>query len=110
MTTLRPAFVCHALLEALEASEGRRRRRKRNTTPDAIGMSVKRRLLARASEADPDPDVFETWLLEQCLLEEPSIGALRAMAQEIAAEWRLASVSADFRAWLTAGAPSQDRG
>jgi len=112
VTTLRPAFVCRALLEALEASEGRRRRRKRDTTPDAIGMLLKRGLLAYASEADPDPDTFEAWLLERCLAaaDNASIGALRAMAQEIVAEWRLAAVSADFRAWLAAGAPSEDRG
>jgi hypothetical protein len=67
VTSPRPALVCRALLAALEASEGRRRRRKRDTTPDAIGMSLKRWLLAEASEA------------------------------------------ADFRAWLTAGAPSDDR-
>jgi hypothetical protein len=111
VTALRPAFVCGALLQALEASEGRRRRRKRDTTPDAIGMSLKRGLLARACEADPDPDAFETWLFERCLagVEEASIGALRAMAKEIVAEWRLAMASADFHVWLVAGAPSEDR-
>jgi len=62
VTRLRPAVVCAALLEALDASEGRRRRRKRDTTPDAIGMSLKRQLLAQSIEADPDPDAFEAWL------------------------------------------------
>jgi len=108
---LRPAVVCDALLAALDASDGRRRRRKRDTTPDAIGMSLKRRLLAEAREADPDPGAFEAWLLERCLSSSPdaSIGALRAMAREVIAEWRLAAASADFRAWLAAGAPSDDR-
>jgi hypothetical protein len=109
VTTLRPAVVCRALLAALEASEGRRRRRKRDTTPDAIGMSLKRGLLARASEADPDPEAFEAWLFERCLADAGQAGASRAMAQEIVAEWRLAAVSADFHAWLVAGAPSADR-
>ena len=111
MTVLRPGAVCGALLAALEASEGRRRRRKRDTTPDAIGMSLKRWLLAEASEADPDPGAFEVWLLERCLsrsLDAPT-GALRAMARDIVDEWRLATASADFHAWLTAGAPSEDR-
>ena len=111
MPSPRPAIVCDALLAALDASDGRRRRRKRDTTPDAIGMSLKRRLLAEAREADPDPDAFEAWLLDRCLSRSPdaSIGALRAMAREVIDEWRLAAASADFRAWLAAGAPSDDR-
>jgi hypothetical protein len=112
VTPPRPAAVCQALLAALEASEGRRRRRKRDTTPDAIGMSIKRGLLTQAVEADPEPCVFEGWLVERCLtgFDAAPPGALRAMAREVAAEWRLATTSADFRAWLTAGAPSDDRG
>jgi hypothetical protein len=111
MASPRPAVVCEALLAALDASDGRRRRRKRDTTPDAIGLSLKRRLLAEARDADPDPGAFEVWLLERCLSQsqEASMGALRAMAREVAAEWRLATASADFRAWLVAGAPSDDR-
>src|SRR5690606_22702639 len=41
----RPADFCRGLLAALDASEGRRRRRKRDTTPDAIGLAIKRELL-----------------------------------------------------------------
>src|SRR5207302_36205 len=41
VTPFRPALVCGALFTALDASEGRRRRRKRDTTPDAIGMLLK---------------------------------------------------------------------
>lgn len=112
LTPPRPALVCGALLAALDASDGRRRRRKRDTTPDAIGMSLKRWLLTEASKADPDADAFEAWLLERCFTRshEASIGALRAMARELVAEWRLAVESTDFRAWLAAGAPSDDRG
>jgi len=108
--TLRPAVVCGALLGALEASEGRRRRRKRDTTPDAIGMSLKRQLLEQAVLSDPEPDCFEAWLLERCLSSEmASTGAMRAMAQEVLAEWRLTAASVQFRDWLAAGAPSEDR-
>ena len=112
MTPLRPALVCGALLAALDASEGRRRRRKRDTTPDAIGMSLKHQLLTQAIEADPDPDAFEGWLLDRCLTraEDVSMGALRAMAREVIAEWRLAAACPDFRTWLAAGAQSEDRG
>ena len=38
---VRPAQACSQLLAALGASDGRRKRRKRNTTPDAIGMAIK---------------------------------------------------------------------
>jgi len=110
MTCLRPADACRALLVALDASEGRRGRRKRDTTPDAIGMSLKRQLLEQAVLSDPEPDCFEAWLLERCLSSgTSSTGALRAMAQEVLTEWRLTTVSAQFRDWLAAGAPSEDR-
>jgi len=111
MSPLRPARVCGALLLALDASEGRRRRRKRDTTPDALGLALKRQLLIRAVEADPDPDEFEAWLLGRCLAraEDDAIGAMRAIAGEIVAEWGLASACPEFRTWLMAGARSEDR-
>lgn len=107
---IRPAQVCRELLDALSASDGRRKRRHRDTTPDAIGMGIKRGLLESAVRADPDPDRFEEWLMTQCLSAPPSesVGAYRAMAQDIAAEWQLARTSPHFRAWLDRGAPSDD--
>lgn len=36
--TLCPARVCTALLATLDASEGRSRARKRDQTPDSIGL------------------------------------------------------------------------
>lgn len=108
--TVRPSVVCRELLQALEASEGRRRKRKRDTTPDAIGLGIKRDLLHQAVMDDPGPDEFEGWLLARCLTPPPgaSVGAVRAMALDVLAEWRLAAASADFRAWLDAGAVSDD--
>jgi hypothetical protein len=115
----RPADICRQLLHALDASEGRRRRRKRNTSPDSIGMAIKRRLLEATVRDDPDPDAFEGWLLERSLasvgldrggdgeLFMPS-GPVRAMALEVLAEWRLAERPGPFRSWLTDGAPSDD--
>ena len=106
----RPARICRELLDALAASDGRRRRRKRDTTPDAIGIAVKRTLLERAVADDPEPDAFEAWLLEQCWRagSAHSAGALRAMALEILGEWRLAAASPAFTGWLERGAPSDD--
>lgn len=103
----RPGEVCRQLLAALDASEGRRRKRKRDTTPDAIGMDIKRRLLEEAARDDPDPQAFEGWLLERSLASAAS-GPVRAMALSILAEWRFAQVSEPFRAWLSEGAPSDD--
>lgn len=109
--TVRPAHLCRALLAALETAEGRRRRRKRDQTPDAIGLGIKRALLEAVVREDPDDADFEAWLLGRCLdaARGPGTGAVRAMAMEILNEWRLAAVSTDFREWLGRGAPSDDR-
>jgi hypothetical protein len=104
----RPGDICRELLAALEASEGRRQRRKRDTTPDAIGLTMKRELLERAVAADPEPDEFEAWLLEQCRAAGGAEGGVRAMALSIFEEWRLAHQAEPFRAWLAQGAPSDD--
>ena len=108
LTLPRPATVCRQLLATIEASEGRRKRRKRDTTPDAIGLGIKRDLLEQAVADDPAPDAFEGWLLERCLAAGPLAGATRAMALDLLAEWRLALAAGGFRAWLEAGAPSDD--
>src|SRR5438477_13096265 len=104
----RPSQICGWLLAALDASEGRRRRRKRDTTPDAIGMTMKRELLERAVAADPDPDRFEQWLYEQCLAAGPSEGGVRAMALSIFEDWPLAQEATAFGDWLARGAASDD--
>jgi hypothetical protein len=106
----RPADVCRALLAALEASEGRRRTRKRDQTPDAIGLGVKRDLLQRAVHDDPGPDVFEEWLLNYPLTcNAPELaGPAFAMARAVFEEWRLAHTLGAFRLWLERGAPSDD--
>ncbi len=104
---LDPGDFCRQALRALDASQGRSRRRKRDQTPDNIGMGIKRELLERAVEECPSPDAFEGWLVEQ-LIGHPASGGARAMAGEILAEYRLAASDTTFRAWLEAGAPSAD--
>ena len=106
-TELRPSAVCSRLLAALDASEGRRRRRKRDTTPDAIGLSLKRELLEAAVRDDPEPEAFEGWLLVRSL-EASASGPTRAMALVVLAEWRLALESGEFRQWLAGGSRSED--
>jgi hypothetical protein len=107
---LRPAAVCRALLAALDAADGRRRKRKRDQTPDAFGLGVKRDLLQRAVADDPPPDAFEEWLLTypaKCGAPELAGPAL-AMARAVYEEWTLAHTSGEFRVWLEQGAPSDD--
>jgi len=108
--SLRPADVCKALLAALEAAEGRRRQRKRDQTPDAIGLTIKRDLLEQVVKDDPSPEAFEEWLLEYpptCKAPELA-GPTYAMARAVFEEWRLAHSLGEFRVWLAQGAPSDD--
>jgi len=105
--TFRPADVCRALLAALDAADGRRKSRKRDQTPDAIGLALKRQILERAVEENPDEQNFEAWLLDYSQTRQSS-GAVAAMARAVLDEWRLAQTMGDFKAWLDRGAPSDD--
>jgi hypothetical protein len=107
----RPADFCRALLAAADASEGRRRRRKRDTTPDALGLAIKRAMLERLVIDDPDAGDLDAWLFAQCTSVAPPCGdgAVQAMALEILHEWRLCRTVEAFGAWLSEGAPSEDR-
>jgi hypothetical protein len=98
------------MLGALDASEGRRQRRKRDTAADAVGLAIKRQLLEDAVREDPEPEEFEGWLLARCLAADgsTSVGATRMMALEVLGEWRLAAASPEFSQWLARGAPSED--
>src|SRR2546421_11506705 len=106
----RPAEICRELAPALDASEGRRKRRKRDPPPDTLGLAIKRDLLDRAIAADPDPDDFEAWLLAQCAAAGPGEGGMRAMALSIFEEWRLALAAGSFCDLLAPGAPSDEAG
>lgn len=108
---LDPKAVCGALLAAMRASDGRRRKRKRDTTADALGMALKRELLERAVRDAPSGEELEAWLIRQCdeMVEAGAGGGgVRAMAVDILDEWRLASAAPSFRQWLESGAPSAD--
>jgi len=109
-STARPADVCRALLAALDAADGRRRSRKRDQTPDAIGLAIKRELLERAIREDPPANEFEAWLLNstQSFDRTATPGSVSAIARNIFDEWRLAESMSDFKAWLDHGAPSDD--
>jgi len=107
--TLTPVQLCSGLLEALDASEGRRRRRSRNTTADSIGLEIQRALLEDAVRDAPAAEHFERWLLERCVAQGESDGGHRAMALSIWHEWQIATSAGDVSAWLSTGARSDDR-
>ncbi len=107
--TLTPADLCRGLLGALDASEGRRKRRVRNTNADSIGLSIQRDILEAAVRDDPAPGEFEAWLMDRCVAEGVADGAVRAMALSIWDQWQLAQRSPDIEAWIVAGAQSDDR-
>ena len=104
---ISPGEFSRLLLQSLAASDGRRKRRKRNTTPDAIGLELKRELLERAAAADPAPEAFEAWLLQQAV-SAPAGGPVRAMCAEIWDEYAVARLDPDFGRWIAQGAPSED--
>ena len=105
---MRTGEFASRALEATRASEGRRRRRKRDTTPDRLGLDLKRALLARLAADDPPPGRIEEWLLEQVFTAEAP-GATRAMCRDILDEYGAALASPSYREWLESGAPSDDR-
>jgi len=105
--TYRPADVCRALLAALDAADGRRKSRKRDQTPDAIGLALKREILEQVIQENPDAQSFDAWLLNYSQSRQSS-GAVAAMARAVLDEWRLAHAMGDFKAWLDRGAPSDD--
>lgn len=104
---LRPSRVCGALLNALDAAEGRSRTRKRDQTPDAIGLALRRDLLAQAVHDDPAPEAFEAWLLDGVQASAVP-GAAQATARAVLDEWRLAHRLQAFASWLEHDAPSDD--
>ena len=104
---LTPAEFSRQALLALDASEGRSKRRKRDQTPDRLGMDLKRELLQRAADENPSADEFEGWLLQQ-VLAAPASGPVRAMCADILNEYRLSCFDPSFEAWLAEGAPSAD--
>ena len=104
---LTPRGFARHLLKAIEASEGRTMRRKRDQLPDVIGLGIKRGLLARIAQEDPPAASFEGWLMEQAFGASAS-GGILAMCGEIFDEYRLAALDPTFAGWLAEGAPSAD--
>src|SRR6185436_8433809 len=99
---------CRGVLASLDASEGRRRRRKRDTLPDVVGLDLVRSLATRAVEDDPPPERFEAWLAARVHDAEPHSGPMRATALRLLEDWRLALADPAVASWYARGAPSED--
>lgn len=105
--SLQPGEFSRYMLRALEASEGRTKRRKRDQRPDEIGLGIKREILRRAAEEEPPAEEFEAWLMAQ-VAAAPAPGGVRAMCAQILEEYRVANLDRSFGDWLRSGAPSDD--
>lgn len=107
---LRPSFVCSRLLAALDSAEGRRRARKRDQTPDAVGLEAKRCLLDAVVREDPTASEFVDWLFRYAsrIVDPARRSAFAAMAHAVHEEWQLAHRMPEFSRWLDRGAPSED--
>lgn len=103
-----PAEFARQALEAIESSEGRRKRRHRNTTPDRIGLDLKRKILEDVITHAPPPAELEDHLFALVNASDDP-GATRAMCSDVLDEYRAAATSPGFRGWLEQGAPSDDR-
>jgi hypothetical protein len=105
---VRPAEFCRGVMAAIEAADGRRRKRKRDTTPDTVGLALYASLVTRAIADDPPAEDFERWL--EARVREAGLGSgpLRATALRLFDEWRLACADPSFLGWLARGAPSDD--
>ena len=104
-TDLAPAAYAEQALNAIDVSEARRKKRKRDTRSDLTGMNIKRGLLEGAIHDQPAPDEFEGWLMEQ-VFQAPAGGPIRAMAMEVLADYENARLFHSFNNWLADGAPT----
>lgn len=104
---LRPAEFARLARASIEVSEGRRRRRQRDTLADELGLELKLALLEAIEAADPEPEELEAFLLEYALRPERPSGPIRGVCTDLRAEWEIAQIAPAFAAWLREGAPER---
>jgi hypothetical protein len=82
---MRPRDLAELLLSSEEL---RPPKRWRSQTPDVAGIELKRRLLQRVADLDPEPDDLEAALAR--LIDElgPPPGPIRALAIGFRDDWR----------------------
>jgi len=103
---LRPRDFALLLLASRDL---RPRKRARDQRADVAGLDLKRRVLERLAERDPEPGDMESTLL--LIVEEMGapFGPTRALAASIHEEWQAACVSPEWVALLLGEAVGDDK-
>jgi hypothetical protein len=94
----------------LSSDEVRPRPRQRSQSPDAAGLALKRRLLERLADLDPEPDHLDAALA--LLIDElgPPPGPIRALALGFRDDWRTAPANPVWVEQLRARAAAEREG
>jgi hypothetical protein len=90
---LRPRDLALLLLAS---GDLRPRQRARDQMADLAGMEIKRRLLEKLADVDPEPEEFEATLLKAVEEIGPPFGPTRAVATVIRDEWQAAAISPEW--------------
>ena len=80
----------------LASGDLRPRQRARDQLADLAGMEIKRRILERLIEADPEPEELESVLVKAVEEIGPPFGPTRAVAAVIRDEWQAASITPEW--------------
>jgi hypothetical protein len=98
---LRPRDLAMLLLAS---GDLRPRQRARDQEADRAGLELKRRILERLAELDPDPEELAALLAR--IVEEmgPPTGPTRAIAVSVQEEWQAANATPEWVAYLLAEA------
>jgi hypothetical protein len=84
----------------LASGDLRPRKRARDQQADRLGLELKRRVLQRLAELDPEPTDLEAALMNIVLEIGPPLGPTRAVAMQIREEWQMACAAPDWVAQL----------
>ena len=90
---LRPRDLALLLLASRDL---RPRQRARDQMADRAGMEIKRRILKRLVETDPEPEELDSILVKMVDEIGPPFGPTRAVAAVIRDEWQAAAISPEW--------------
>ena len=90
---LRPRDLALLLLASRDL---RPRQRARDQMADRAGMEIKRRILKRLVETDPEPEELDSMLVKMVDEIGPPFGPTRAVAAVIRDEWQAAAISPEW--------------
>jgi len=90
---LRPRDLALLLLASRDL---RPRQRARDQMADRAGMEIKRSILKRLVETDPEPEELDSMLVKMVDEIGPPFGPTRAVAAVIRDEWQAAAISPEW--------------